>query len=459
MIIRTAAARAAKLPLVQLWLRIKPYVNRFFMSRYFMLAEFAAACGVIMCGWEISGAVLFFWLAISALVFCNDILSAAPPVLYMSVFLTKCYDSADVFLGYIWLAVPAALAVLFHLAVYRHKWQIGPNFWGSAAVAAAVTLGGLGTISKEDYFNPTSLFYTGALGAGMVAFYLVSKAYISEKEDYDIFGKFAGILYSTGALAALAVLRFYYNEWDTVMETHALVDFQSSNNLATLLMIAMPFPCWFALKNKKHLLGFAAIYAAVILSGSRGGLVMGTAEFFVCLAYLAATDKKSRFTYVCSMLAFAALVYMNIGNILAFYKLSTPADLITQNEARYGLLLRMREDFKANMLFGRGIGYSGNEDLYNPVKGAMHWYHMMIPQIVGSLGITGVVAYVFQWIIRARTILYKTDAYLLVLGASYLGLFLMSQVNPGEFSPVPYAMIGVLTFVMAEKYQLRKILQ
>jgi hypothetical protein len=123
-----------------------------------------------------------------------------------------------------------------------------------------------------------------------------------------------------------------------------------------------------------------------------------------------------------------------------------------KDEPRAKLLERMVEDFRSNMLFGRGLGYSGNSDIYNPVKGAMHWYHMMIPQIIGSLGLFGVAAYSWQFILRVRTVLKNVDAYNLVMGLSYLGLFLMSQVNPGEFCPIPYALIGVLIFLMLEKY-------
>ncbi len=451
MTIKGAARGAASFPPVSLWIRAKPYINRLFMSRYFILAEFSAACAVIALGFEVRGAVFFLWLTIAALLFCDDILAAAPPILFMSVFLTKCYDSADTFLPLIWLAIPTVLAIIFHLVVYRHKWEIGPNFWGSVAVAVAITLGGLGTISAEEYFNPTSLYYTVGLGVGMVVTYLVAKAYIFPRREYDIFEKFAGIIYAMGALACFSVLCFYYPEWETFKETRTLVDFQSSNNLATMLMIAMPFSCWFARRNKKHILGLLAIYAAIILSGSRGGLLMGTIEFFVCLLYLAITDKKSRFSYVCALLASGVLVYVSVGDLLTLYEIDSLADLIQEGEARYGLLLRVKQDFSSNILFGRGLGYAGNNDIYNPVKGAMHWYHMMIPQIVGSLGLLGIAAYLFQWTLRARTVLWRTDAYRLMLGVSYFGLFLMSQVNPGEFSPIPYSLIAVLLFVMAEK--------
>jgi len=34
---------------------------------------------------------------------------------------------------------------------------------------------------------------------------------------------------------------------------------------------------------------------------------------------------------------------------------------------------------------------------------------------------------------------------------SYMGLFLMSQVNPGEFCPMPYAALAVTFFIIMEK--------
>ena len=36
------------------------------------------------------------------------------------------------------------------------------------------------------------------------------------------------------------------------------------------------------------------------------------------------------------------------------------------------------------------------------------------------------------------------------LGLSYLGILLMSQVNPGEFCPIPYGMITVILFIFLE---------
>ena len=115
------------------------------------------------------------------------------------------------------------------------------------------------------------------------------------------------------------------------------------------------------------------------------------------------------------------------------------------------LLERVKVDFKSNPVFGVGIGYTGNSDLYNPVKGAMNWYHMWFAQVIGGLGLVGILAYGYQLVgriiifFRSRSLLHFTFL------MSYAGLFLMSQVNPGEFCPMPYAALAMTYFALMEK--------
>ena len=81
----------------------------------------------------------------------------------------------------------------------------------------------------------------------------------------------------------------------------------------------------------------------------------------------------------------------------------------------------------------------------------MSWYHMMIPQIIGSMGLIGVAMYGYQIFARFKIIFTKTSSWSLVLGLSYLGILMMSQVNPGEFCPVPFEMLAVLLFILQER--------
>ncbi len=430
----------------------KSKINSMLMSPWLGLAEFIMAAIIIACDLEVAGAMIFVWVIIAKLVLCNDILAPFLPFCLMCVFLSDCYDSADIFLPYIWMAVPVAAAIITHLIAYRpRKLRKDVNLWGSIAVTAAVTLGGLGTISAEDYFAPTALYYVGFLGFGMLAAYFVTRNYIRVQSGYDVFHRFAGALYAMGLLACFSIGCFYARDLSTFIETGELVEFQCSNNLATMLMIAMPFPCYFAVRYSRwHLAGLGAIFGAIVLSGSRGGLLMGTVELLICFIYLYYSDKKFRWVYVLTVIGLCVVGFFSRDLLTALYSVEDTGLFISPTESRMGLLKRSLEDLSSNVVFGRGLGYRGNEDLYSPVKGAMHWYHMMIPQIIGSLGLFGVAGYLIQFVIRAYTVFRRISVYKLALGVSYAGLFLMSQVNPGEFCPIPYALIGVLLFVMAE---------
>ncbi len=81
----------------------------------------------------------------------------------------------------------------------------------------------------------------------------------------------------------------------------------------------------------------------------------------------------------------------------------------------------------------------------------MAWYHMMIPQIIGSMGLVGVAAYLFQFIGRVKLIFRNYCTWSLCLGISYLGILMMSQVNPGEFCPLPFELLTVLLFILQER--------
>jgi hypothetical protein len=128
------------------------------------------------------------------------------------------------------------------------------------------------------------------------------------------------------------------------------------------------------------------------------------------------------------------------------------------NDPRVQMMKRGLGNFNKYPIFGHGLGYTGNTDIYNPVKGAMEWYHMMIPQIVAGLGIIGVLAYGYQFYLRCKITLISLKSNTgnnrvatVTLFLSYLGVLLMSQVNPGLFCPFPYSIMAVMIFTLLEE--------
>jgi hypothetical protein len=98
------------------------------------------------------------------------------------------------------------------------------------------------------------------------------------------------------------------------------------------------------------------------------------------------------------------------------------------------------------------MGYMGNRDIHPSKKFALCWYHCAPLQIIGSMGVAGVLAFAYQYITRVRIFLRRpATKFRLTLLLSWVGLEMMSLVNPGVFAPIPYLLVVTLFLVFAEK--------
>lgn len=404
------------------------------------------------------------WCIIAMLT--DDILLLLSPILFISVFVTRCYDSFDTFIVYKWMAVPILLALIVHFIRFNKKIRFGASFFGLCAVSAALILGGLGSISPELYFRPITLFYTLGLGVGMLAIYIIFQPSIHCENKPLCKERLLISIYLMGLLALICIANFYRINIDHVLATHTHVVFQSSNNLSTIIMIAMPIPCYFASKNKLHLIPFFLMLVGLLLANSRGGIIFGFIEMIICSIVFIIKDKNCRIVLSVLLLICICILVVFFNQIMSFLSLSVPEELnnssiidkivhvfINEGEARRIELSRLKDDFLSNVLFGRGIGHENNLDIYTPRKGGMNWYHMWLPQIIGSMGLVGIFAYFSNLILRIYLVFKKKSLFSTTVGLSYLGLFLMSQVNPGEFCPFPYSMLAVLVFSSIDEFK------
>lgn len=448
--------------------------SKIFLNQYFLLALFVCAAVIVALGKtttapvtptspEVLGTAIFIGIICLALVLCDDIFATTAPFLLLCVFITSCYDSFDAFIKYAPLGAVAIMCIIFHFVYFKKRFVIGNTFIGLITVSVALLLGGAFFIEPSQYFSPTSLYYTFVLGLGMVLFYLLFKSQIQEKRDYDAREKFISLLYLMGALAVFTVMVFVIKNLDFIKGKNQLPSFQPSNNLSTILMFALPCPFYFARKNPVHLIVPFLMYGSMILTGSRGGILLGAVHLIICLVVSACWDKPRRALYVAIfvlLIIFALIVVNNQFLFKFFFGSNEPSEIISENESRYQLLIRAREIFPKCVIFGHGLAYTGNTDLYSPVKGAMQWYHMMIPQIVASLGIVGMLGYCTQFVLRLKCAFSalarerkaerKNTAIIYTLLLSYIGVLLMSQVNPGLFCPIPYSLMAVMIFALMD---------
>lgn len=103
--------------------------------------------------------LIFAAIICAILVFCEDVIIALEPFLLLCLCLIKCNNSYDEFIKMVWLAVPAAAAIIFHFIYYQRKLPHGELFWPMLAVSVAVTLGGLGKITAKEYFSLMPIFF------------------------------------------------------------------------------------------------------------------------------------------------------------------------------------------------------------------------------------------------------------------------------------------------------------
>jgi len=410
---------------------------------------FALSASVIITGEHVKGLLATVFIMTVILVTCDDIKTTTVPFLCAAVFLSQCYNSYDTFIHYAWVAVPIVSAMIFNFVAYRKKFRIGMNFWGICAVTVAVTLGGIGRIPPSDYFAGASLYAIAGLGIGMIFTYLIVRSRYVDTEYRSAFSAFARAMYLMGLLVCFMVLWAYADKIYYLLDEFKFPLDRSSNNFATFLMFALPFPFYYSIKNKAHLPVAFLMFACLILIGSRGGIILGTIEFFICIAAMIYCDKKYRILYIILSLLFLAVGIGSTDFIIKLCQIDG-SKLTDSTQARGWLIVRAIRDFKSSPIFGVGLGYKGNIDVYNPVKGALPWYHMMIPQIVASMGLVGVAAYGFQLVLRARETLKKLTPVVMILALSYGGVFLMSQVNPGVFCPIPYELLSVMIFAIIE---------
>jgi len=412
---------------------------------------------------EVIGALVFLGVVGVMLIVSDRLSDVWVPLILMTVFLTRCYDSYDTFIRFAPYIGAVIGAVVFHIIYYWEKPTVGPSFYGLCAVAVAVTFGGAFYISAADYFRPIMLYYVGCLGVLMPLLYLVAKP----KADGAARERFLRGLFFAGCLAVFVVAALYIREWEFFKITSYKARwFQSSNNLATFLMIAMPTGFYYSRKCRWLIASPALMYLTIVFCNSRGGIVLGTVEFFALLIFFCfyRSDPFSRVVFASCALAMVVLFFVFLPRLVVFCKVEIPMDGLTrfdliralfrgltdQSEPRINLLSRALADFRSNPLFGTGLGYRGNSDIYNPVRGAMNWYHMWGPQILGSMGVLGVLCYGYQLYGRIRLAFSQRELTEVTLSLCYLGLFMMSQVNPGEFCPFPYAITATLIFILIE---------
>ena len=244
----------------------------YFPVCFLMLAVFMAA------GLPVVGGVLVMSTLIFLLLFCDDLLSILFPVVLLAMVGTEFYDELYSLLRFWWIGLLAAAALLVHIGAYARAPRNGGCLHGMVAVSVATLLGGLGFISREEYFSPTALYYSLGLGVVMLLVYVLCRSEADRTRDYDVAERMLQILYAGGLFTGFVVALFYVRNLQEFLQNFATIYFKYRNFSATMLLIALPAAAYFAAHDRRHFLSVAFLYFMLLMTGSRSGLIFGNCQ-------------------------------------------------------------------------------------------------------------------------------------------------------------------------------------
>lgn len=426
-------------------------VRRFLVSDRYSVLLFAGACFFIFTGQEVLGTFIFSILISFTMLAGEDLLPGIQGILVVTCFAIRCKYSFPDFLNLWPLAIPVVVFFCSHFFIYHKKYRrsalTGGMFWTSVAIV----FGGVGVIYWKTYFSPTSLFYMCLLGFGMLLIYSYFYMSFDTKTDYDFSERFSKIMMEVIPVLTVCLIQEYWSRKDEFLSSMSVIPFQWRNNAATLLMLAMPFAFYFAVKKYRYFFLGMLSYAAIIFTGSRGGLLFGTVELGICFVILLIYDKKHRIhNFAIIILGIIALIVARkyLMEVLAYTieRIKDPGE----NSIRLEMFSRGINDFKNNIFNGQGLAYMGNRDVHASAKHTLCWYHCTLIQVPASFGIVGIVAYVYLNIQRVKLFIRNISPFNVTMFVSFIGLEMMSLVNPGIFVPFPYLFLVTAYFAIME---------
>ena len=441
-------------------------LRRFFASPWCLAAQLALGALAVALNVELIGMIALLTLFSAQMVLCDDVLTPFAPALLACLIMIKVSDTPAFagtddalykqFLPFWWLAFFPVGAIAAHIVLYRKPFVWGKAAWAILVVSVATTLGGIGAISAKEYFAGGALYHTAMLGFGMLLLYIWLSTAVAEDTDGRLERFIPNLMLTLGLLAAFMVLHQYLTHLPQLVKKPELLAFQWRNNVSTFLMLALPFPFYKAFKQPLYLLTGLVMYLALLLSGSRGGMLFGTIELCICVLFVLLADKKRRRFYLVAVAMVILAVIVCTPLLVPFFLPVIQRFLATvfngEQEVRLQLYKRAVEDFLAHPVLGVGLGWVGNRDLHPSKTFALCWYHCAPLQIIGSMGVVGALAYLYQYVVRVKIFLRRrATKFRQTLFLAWVGLELMSLVNPGVFAPVPYLMILTILLVVAEK--------
>ena len=426
-------------------------LRRFLVSGWYSALLFAGACLFIFTGKEVLGTMVFSVMIAATMFIGDDLLPGIQGILVVTCFAIRLKYSMSDFLKLWPLAIPVVFFFFSHFFLYHKKYRRSALTGGMFATSLAIVIGGVGVIYWKTYFSPTSLFYMCLLGFGMLLIYSYFYMSFDCERDYDVSERFSFAMAEVIPVLEVCLFQEYFERRDEFLSAMSVIPFQWRNNGATMLMLAMPFAFYLSMKKYRYFFLGLLDLVAIVFTGSRGGLLFGCIEFAMCFVWIMIKDKKHRKNN--GIIIALGVIALGIGYKYLLDILRYTVERIMdpgENSIRLEMFSRGIHDFLKSPFNGQGLAYMGNRDVHASAKHTLCWYHCSFIQVPASFGIVGIIAYIYLNIQRVKVYLKNRNHFTSAMFFSFIGLEMMSLVNPGIFVPFPYLFLVTAYFAIME---------
>ena len=365
--------------------------------------------------------------------------------------------------------VPCAVFFLWRNA--PKKFRLGKLFFPQVAVSAALLLGGADNISGQNYLRALPLVLV--LGIGILALYFLLVNYVDTDADLPLHLSKVCVYVALVVCAQLVtVVAQHLAGGGELMGGSWNTGWGNRNTIATFLPFGFVSCLYLCTRNDKTCFVFFPLaflqYGCLLLTFSRGGVLAGTVAFIVALVFAIVKGNTKRML-ICLGVAAAIvivaciLLHEQVRKVLAslwerFSQIEIKWEdgklVISGTSSRAeegGLYDQALDAFKNHPIFGIGIGHVLVDSNVSYTK--MDWFHSTVFEILGSMGIVGVLCYGYYYFMRFRILLKgaKGRIFPWFFLAAWIAFEGQSLVDVGLLEPI-FIIFVTLQTVITERF-------
>ena len=415
-------------------------------------------------GYEVAFGIVMLLSLIPAFMICHDLRFALMPFMGTVFIISgKTYTPSDT--GYaerylkpsalIPLCITAVLVVaaltFFVVRNYRtaNKPMRGGMLLGLFVFCVSLLCNG--------FLNPAytvyNLFFGFVMSVTLAGIYLLFFFFLDIDrlafEHFMYCVSLAGLLICAELVAAyFTTVQFVNGE---IVKGSVVLGWGVWTTIGGMLAFLLPAHFYFAASHKHGWIGFVCgffQYFCILLSQSRGALLVGTVILLICLLYLFFKGENRR---VNRYIILGTAVVGAVGVILMADKLLGLVQNFLQmgfdDNGRFWRWEKGLTHFLEHPVFGSGF-YDSYVDEGWDMDVFPYLYHNTPVQLLGSLGIVGTLSYLYHRFLTVRLVLKKPNEGKTFLGICILGLLLFSLTDVLFFKTYPTIIYSLMLLFM-----------